>query len=60
MNNIVNEINTQVRFGSNRPLPVVAEAFISLLYCFCAVQGNFGFFDCRGGERSWSVCSGWT
>lgn len=60
MNIIVNEINTQVRFGSNRPLPVPAKVFISLLYCFCAVQGNVGFSDCRGGERSWSVCSGWT
>lgn len=60
MNIIVNEINTQVRFWSNRPLPVVGEVNISLLYCFCAAEGNFGFSDCRGGERSWSICSGRT
>lgn len=60
MNIILNELNTQVRFWSNRPLPVVGEVNISRLYCFCAAEGNFGFSDCRGGERSWSVCSGRT
>lgn len=34
MNIIVNELNTQVRFGSNRPLPEVAQVLMSLLYCF--------------------------
>lgn len=60
MNIILNELNTQVRFWSNRPHPVVSEVNISRLYCFCATEGNFGFSDCRGGERSWSVCSGRT